>query len=147
MLKTTAAGRIGRDAETRKTQAGDSVTSFTMAVDVRNGRDKETVWLRCSIWGKRGESLAQYLLKGASVTVTGSLSFSEYEGKQQVNVSVDDVALQGGQSGERGGGNGGPPTHRNQDGFGTSGRGQVDDDLDDSVPFVTCNLAWERRVS
>ena len=131
MLKVTAAGRIGRDAETRKTQAGDSVTSFTLAADTRNGREKVTVWLRCSIWGKRGESLASYLLKGASVTVTGSLSFSEYEGKQQVNVSVDDVALQGG-GGERG--NSGPPTHRNQDGFGTSG-GQTAADLDDDVPF------------
>lgn len=100
MFKGYAAGRIARDAELRKTQGGDTVCSFTVAVDVRNGREKETVWLRCSMWGKRGESLAAYLLKGASVTVSGNLSFSEYEGKPQQNMNVDDVALQGGRQGD-----------------------------------------------
>lgn len=99
MLKATAAGRIARDAEIRKTQNGDTVCSFTVAVDIRNGREKETAWLRCSMWGKRGEGLAPYLLKGASVTVTGDLSFSEYEGKPQQNLNVDGVALQGGKQG------------------------------------------------
>jgi len=96
MLKITAAGRVARDAEVRRTQNGDAVASFTVAVDMRNGREKETAWLRCSLWGKRGETLAQYLTKGAAVTVMGELSFSEYEGKPQQNVRVDDVALQGG---------------------------------------------------
>ena len=99
MLKAIAAGRIARDAEIRKTQSGDTVCSFTGATDVRNGREKDTVWLRCSMWGKRGEGLAPYLLKGASVTVTGDLSFSEYEGKPQQNLNVDGVALQGGKQG------------------------------------------------
>jgi len=92
----TIAGRVGRDAELRRTQSGDAVCSFTVAVDQRDGRDKSTNWWRCSIWGKRGESLAPYLLKGASVTVAGEFSLSEYEGKPQLNVRVNEVALQGG---------------------------------------------------
>lgn len=98
MQTITIAGRIGRDAETRSTQTGDTVTGFTVAVDQRNGRDKTTNWWRCSIWGKRGEALAQYLTKGASVTVSGEFSLSEYEGKPQLNIRANEIALQGGRS-------------------------------------------------
>lgn len=96
MQTITIAGRVGRDAELRRTQSGDAVCSFTVAVDQRDGREKTTNWWRCSIWGKRGESLAAYLLKGASVTVAGEFSLSDYEGKPQLNVRVNEVALQGG---------------------------------------------------
>lgn len=92
----TIAGRIGRDAETRTTQGGDSVTDFTVAVDYRQGRDKATNWYRVSLWGKRGEALAQYLTKGASVTVAGEFSLSEYDGKPQLNIRANEIALQGG---------------------------------------------------
>lgn len=96
MQSITIAGRIGRDAETRNTQAGDSVTSFTVAVDQRNGRDKSTNWWRVSIWGKRGESLSPYIRKGENITVSGEFSLTEYEGKAQLNIRANEVALQGG---------------------------------------------------
>ena len=99
MQNMTIAGRVGRDAETRQTNSG-SVTSFTVAVDQRNGRDKTTNWYRVSIWGKRGEGLAQYIRKGDNITATGSFSLGEYEGKPQLDLNASDVALQGGK-GER----------------------------------------------
>ena len=74
MQNITIAGRVGRDAELRRTQGGDAVCSFTVAVDYRNGREKATNWWRVSLWGKRGEALAPYLLKGVSVTVSGTTS-------------------------------------------------------------------------
>jgi len=92
----TVAGKLGRDSELRRTQGGDAVLSFTVAVDQRNGRDKTTNWYRVSLWGKRGESLAQYLTKGASVTVVGEFGLSEYEGKPQLNIRASEIALQGG---------------------------------------------------
>lgn len=99
MMQTiTVAGRVGKDAELRRTQSGDGVCSFTVAVDQRDGREKTTNWWRCTIWGKRGEALAPYLLKGASVTVSGEFSASEYEGKPQLNIRVNEVALQGGRN-------------------------------------------------
>ena len=140
MQSIVIAGRIGRDAETRS--AGDgTVTGFTVAVDVRQGREKSTNWWRVSLWGKRGESLAQYLTKGASVTVSGEFSLSEYEGKPQLNIRANDVALQGG-GGER-------QQSGASESRGTSqGRGgggfQAPDDLDDDVPFISSNpvLDW-----
>lgn len=130
MQVTTIAGKIGADAITRQTQGGDSVCSFSVAVDQREGRDKSTNWWRVSLWGKRGESLAPYLLKGASVTVTGSFSVSEYEGKTQLNIRASEIALQGGRGdGSQGGGSAKPA---NPDRFPSHAPA---DDLDDSIPF------------
>lgn len=103
MQLVTVCGRVGRDAELRHTRGGDSVCSFSVAVDQREGWDKSTNWWRVSLWGKRGESLAPYLLKGASVTVTGAFSVSEYEGKTQLNIRASEIALQGGRAGDGGG--------------------------------------------
>lgn len=100
MQTITIAGRIGRDAETR-TAGSDTVTGFTVAVDQRNGRDKTTNWWRVSIWGKRGEALVQYLRKGDNITVSGEFSLTEYDGKPQLNIRANEVALQGGQKAER----------------------------------------------
>ena len=96
MQQITICGRLGRDAELRTTQGGDSVLGFTVAVDVRKGREKETAWWRVSLWGKRGEALAPYLLKGVAVTVIGEFSLGEYEGKPQLNVRASEIAMQGG---------------------------------------------------
>lgn len=123
MQTITIAGRIGRDAETR--QAGEgTVTAFTVAVDQRNGRDKTTNWWRVSIWGKRGETLCQYLRKGDNITVAGEFSLTEYDGKPQLNIRASEVALQGGKGNSDSGGN-------------TSGRNDPPpaDDLDDDIPF------------
>ena len=102
MQNITIAGRVGRDAELRRTQGGDAVCSFTVAVDYRNGRDRATNWWRVSLWGKRGEALAQYLLKGVSVTVSGEFSLGEYDGKPQLNIRASEIALQGARQGGSG---------------------------------------------
>jgi single-strand DNA-binding protein len=93
----TIAGNIGKDAETRTTQGGDSVTSFNIAVEDRAGKEKATLWFSCSLWGKRGDALAQYLTKGSKVCVAGDLSTREHEGKTYLQIRVDQVSLMGGQ--------------------------------------------------
>jgi single-strand DNA-binding protein len=99
MNSITVAGQLGRDAEIKYMANGDPVCSFSVADS--QGRDKPTIWWRCTLWGKRAESLAPYLVKGQSVTVTGTLTEREYtdnEGAQKKaqEVRVNDVALQGG---------------------------------------------------
>ena len=120
------AGKIGRDAELRNTQGGDSVCSFSVAVDQRDGRDKSTNWWRVSLWGKRGEALAPYLLKGTSVTVTGDFALGDYEGKPQLNIRANGIALQGG----RGDGSQGAPSQPQR-----TNRAAQSDDMDESIPF------------
>lgn len=99
MKTIVISGNIGRNAETRNTQSGDSVTGFSVAVEERQGQDKRTIWFDVSIWGKRGSSLAQYLTKGTRVAVAGDLSTREHDGKSYLTVRADQVTLLGG--GER----------------------------------------------
>lgn len=127
------AGKLGRDAELRNTQGGDSVCSFSVAVDQRDGRDKSTNWWRVSLWGKRGEALAPYLLKGTSVTVTGDFALGDYEGKPQLNIRANGIALQG----SRGDGSQGTPSEPQR-----TNRASHADDMDDSIPFISNSGSW-----
>lgn len=96
MKTITIAGNIGKDATTRTTQGGEKVTGWGVAVEERNGQEKRTIWFDCTLWGKRGESLAQYLTKGTRVAVAGDLSTREHEGKTYLTVRADQVTLLGG---------------------------------------------------
>jgi single-strand DNA-binding protein len=122
MQSITIAGNIGKSAETKDTTSG-SVTSFSVAV---NGRGDNTTWYRCSLWGARGEKLAQYLTKGGKVTVSGSLEATVYDGKPDLKINVSDVTLQGGKP------NDGGAAHEPRRATGSAFAAQ---DLDDEVPF------------
>jgi single-strand DNA-binding protein len=129
MKNITIAGNIGKDAETRRTQSGDAVTSFSIAVEDRIPKEKGTIWFRCSLWGKRGESLAQYLTKGSKVAVSGELSIEVYEGKTNLTVKVDQVTLLGG--GQDDNVSRRDTARQAPAGYGAGGR----PDLDDEIPF------------
>jgi single-strand DNA-binding protein len=95
----TVAGTLGKDAEVKYLPNGDAIANFSVADS--QGRDKPTIWWNCGLYGKRAESLSQYLTKGQAVTVTGSVSEREWTDKEgnkrkSMDVRVNDVALQGG---------------------------------------------------
>ena len=98
MNNITIAGQLGRDAEVRNMPNGDPVANFSVADS--QGREKPTIWWNCQLFGKRAESLAQYLTKGTSVTVSGNVtqrSYTDKNGVEKVSteIRVADVALQG----------------------------------------------------
>lgn len=129
MKNIVVAGNVGKDAETRRTQSGDAVTSWSVAVEGRSGTEKTTLWFKCSLWGKRGESLAQYLTKGSRVVVSGDLDQELYDGKTYLTVRADQVTLMGGgQREER------REEPKRESGYGAGGRPR--DDLNDEVPFA-----------
>jgi single-strand DNA-binding protein len=82
MNTATFAGRLGGDAELRYTKAQDAVCGFTLAVDVYRKGGNETLWIKCALWGARGERLVEYLTKGLPVCVTGSVGVEAYTDKQ-----------------------------------------------------------------
>lgn len=99
MNQITLAGSLGRDAEVRYLNSGDAVCNFSIADS--QGRDKPTIWWNCTLYGKRAESLSQYLTKGQSVTVVGHVSEREFTDKngnhrKAMDVRVNELALQGG---------------------------------------------------
>jgi single-strand DNA-binding protein len=144
MQLITISGNLGRDAELRTTQAGDDICSFSVGVRQGYGDKASSNWFRCSVWGKRARTIQQYLRKGAKVFVAGELTIGEYQGKPQYDVRVNEVEWERSAAGgeqERPATGGGRPPATNA----------FDDDLDDSVPFATCDpsrepMAGRRRV-
>lgn len=99
MNNITIAGPLGKDAEIRNLPDGTAVLSFSVADS--QGREKPTIWWNCSLFGKRAESLQQYLTKGQAVAVSGSVTEREWTDKdgqkrKSMDLRVADVALQGG---------------------------------------------------
>lgn len=94
MIHATVIGNLGSDAELRTTPAGKVVCNFRIAA---RGRDKDApaTWVRCALWGARGEKVSQYLVKGGRVAVSGVLSTSEYNGKLQLDLDVGELELLG----------------------------------------------------
>lgn len=136
-------GRVVADAELRYTPGGDPVLSFRVASDVGFGERKTTNWFSCQVWGKRGESLKDFLKKGQQVTVYGVLTLREWEDKEGAkrlspDVRVNDVTLQGGKR-EDGDGGGhsqeaAPPQRREQRQQEPKPAPRMDD-MDDDIPF------------
>lgn len=95
--------RLGKDAEMRYLPNGDAVLSFSAAVDFGYGEKKGTLWPRCSMFGKRAESVAPYLKKGQQVAISGELSEQKWTNKEGVEqtsleVRVGELTLVGGKS-------------------------------------------------
>ena len=130
MKTIVISGNIGKDAETRTTQGGDSVTSFNVAVEERAGQEKRTIWFSCSLWGKRGQSLAPYLTKGGKVSVAGDFSTREHDGKTYLTIRADQVTLLGGKS------DGGRDDAGQSSGYGAGGRPGGGFDDGDAIPFA-----------
>ena len=72
MAQMFGVARIGRDAEVRYTAGGDAVVSLSLAFEYGKKVDnkKPVQWVDAALWGKRGEAMAPYLLKGQQVGVT-----------------------------------------------------------------------------
>lgn len=97
-------GRLGHDGSV-KGVGGSSVLEFSVASDVGFGDRKSTNWFRCTIWGKRADTLKPMLTKGKQVFVRGELTLREYDGKDgkriSADVRVDDLQLLGGKQEEQ----------------------------------------------
>lgn len=109
--RVTLLGNLGADGDLRFTQSGTAVLNLRLATTERykaqDGEWKErTDWHSVVVWGKRGEALAKFLQKGATVCVEGSLRTSSYEKDGQkrykTEVIAREVILCGGR-GERSG--------------------------------------------
>ena len=83
-------GGLTRDPESRTTQSGKQVCTFTVGVNRRNDREKSD-FFRVNAWGELGNNCARYLSKGKRVRVTGSVSLSTYtaqDGTTRANMEV-----------------------------------------------------------
>lgn len=87
VLKVICIGTLGRDPDVKSFQSGNSIATFSVAVneswkDKKTGQQQErTEWANVVAHGKLGEICAQYLKKGSKVYVEGKLTTRKWQDK------------------------------------------------------------------
>jgi single-strand DNA-binding protein len=100
-------GRLTRDAELKYTAGGTPVTKFSIAVNrrrkVNDQWEDEANFFDVALWGKQGETLSQYLVKGKQVGIAGELRQERWEkdgqNRSRVEVVAETIQLLGGRDG------------------------------------------------
>jgi len=136
-------GRLTRDAELKYTSSGQAVCKFSIAVNRRkkNGDqwEDEANFFDIVIWGRQGESLHQYLLKGKMVGVDGELRQDRWQqdgqNRSKVEIIANYLQLLGGgpSSGERQNLQNAPGGESSSEGH--SFNSSKDDGFTDDIPF------------
>ena len=89
--KVIIAGRLTADPELKTTPSGISVCSFSVAVDRRFGKDKQTDFISCVAWRQTAEFVTKYFVKGSAICIVGSIQtrkFTDKNGNNRIAVVV-----------------------------------------------------------
>lgn len=103
MTNITIVGNLTADPELRFTPSGAAVANFTIAHTPRiydktagEWKDGEALFMRCNVWREAAENVAESLVRGSRVIVTGKLkqrSFETKEGEKRsgIELEVDEI--------------------------------------------------------
>lgn len=94
MNSVNLTGRLTRDPEVKQTQSGQSVATFTLAVDrsfKNKDGQKECDFIQHVFWGKSAELVGQYLSKGSQVGTSGRLQIRSYEAQDGTKRYVTEI--------------------------------------------------------
>lgn len=87
-------GRITKDVELKATQAGNSVVTFTVAVD-RSYTEKDgtrgTDFINCVAWRQTAEFIQKYFGKGSLILLEGEIRTRNYKDNDGRTVYVTEV--------------------------------------------------------
>jgi single-strand DNA-binding protein len=96
----TIIGNLTGDPELRYTPTGQAVASFTVASTPRfldkatnEWKDGDSLFLSCNVWRQPAENVAESLMRGARVIVSGRLRQRSYETKEGVKRTVYEIEV------------------------------------------------------
>ncbi len=98
--KVILVGNLGKDPEVRATPSGQNVAKFSIATTDRwkskvNGQmEEKTEWHNIVAWGRLAELCRDYLAKGRSVYVEGSLQTRTWDDKEGKKHYMTEVVAQ-----------------------------------------------------
>lgn len=96
MNKVIISGNLVKDMEVTTTKKTD-IGNIVIANNRGYGDDQRTTFVRCSLFGKRVESMEEYLVKGAKVLITGTLDIvsKEIDGGYVnfTNILIDEIEI------------------------------------------------------
>jgi single-strand DNA-binding protein len=165
--KVILVGNLGADPEARSLNNGGEVVSFRLATseswkDKDGNRQERSEWHNVVIFNENlGKVAKQYLRKGSKAYVEGQLQTRKWQDQSGTDRYTTEVVLQRFRGEivllDSKGGNGGaeqrsapaarePARQAAPAGGGGGGTGGYDPDLDDDVPFISCDPALEWRV-
>lgn len=87
-------GRLTRDPELRRTNTGNAVTSFTIAIDNWSkdaDGNRTTSFIGCTIFNQGAENVSKYARKGSLVGVDGRLQQRKFDRKDGTKGSIIEV--------------------------------------------------------
>jgi len=100
MNKVILVGRLTRDPDIRYTQGDNAmcIARYTLAVDRRTRRtgnpEQQTAdFIPCVAFGKTGEFVEKYLVKGTKVGVEGSIQTGSYTNRDGIKVYTTEVRV------------------------------------------------------
>jgi single-strand DNA-binding protein len=96
-------GRLTRDAELKYTPSGQAVCKFSIAVNRirKNGEQwvDEANFFDITLWGRQGEAITKFLVKGKLVGIDGELRQDRWQqdgqNRSKVEIVADNVQLLG----------------------------------------------------
>ena len=89
--KVILLGRLTKDPDLRfAAGSGKGVCKFSIAVTRQFNRD-EADFLNCVAFGKTAETIAQYMLKGSQIALTGHIQTGSYEREGRMIYTTDVV--------------------------------------------------------
>lgn len=152
--KVILVGSLGNDPDVKYTQGGSCITRISLATnsqwkDKEGNKQERTDWHRVVFFGKLAEIAGEYLRKGASVYVEGSLKYDKYTGQDGVEKYSTDIVAnemqmlsgkQEGQGGGSGGSRGGAPQRQRPQR--ATDNPPADEFEDDSIPFIKQRGNW-----
>ncbi len=84
--KVILIGRLVRDPELRHIPSGTPVTDFTIASNrifsIGGEKKEEVSFIKCTVWSKAAEIIAQYCKKGQRIGVEGRLKQHSWDDQQ-----------------------------------------------------------------
>lgn len=86
-------GRLAKEVNLRKTGAGNSVASFTLAVNRRfiQNEEQSADFINCVAWKQQADFLAQYAQKGAQIGLEGRIQCRSYDDSAGKRIYITEV--------------------------------------------------------
>jgi single-strand DNA-binding protein len=98
--KVILLGHLGKDAETKFTPSGISVSKFSLATNRRTKDQQTGDWKDVTDWHNivmwRTENVANYLLKGKQIYLEGRIESRSYEDKEGQKRYITEIVCEGG---------------------------------------------------
>lgn len=97
MNKAILIGRLTKDAETRTTDTGKEVASFSIAVSrnyTNQNGEKETDFINCVAFDKKAQVIGKYTKKGSQIALEGAIRTRSYDAQDGNKRYVTEILVE-----------------------------------------------------